>query len=144
MPDGRLLITDKSGYMQILDVNGKPLKKITGFPQVEDRAQGGLLDVALDPAFTTNKTIYWTYAEKYGSGNLMAVAKGQLNEEESKIENPVVIFRASPALKSSLHFGSRLLFDKDENLFVSTGERSILEGRNRRNGLTQDWVRFLR
>ena len=129
MPDGRLLITDKSGYMQILDVNGKPVKKITGFPQVEDRAQGGLLDVALDPAFTTNKTIYWTYAEQYGSGNLMAVAKGQLNEEESKIENPVVIFRASPALKSSLHFGSRLLFDKDENLFVSTGERSILEGR---------------
>jgi glucose/arabinose dehydrogenase len=45
------------------------------------------------------------------------------------IENPVVIFRATPALNSSLHFGSRLVFDKDENLFVSTGERSILEGR---------------
>ena len=129
MPNGRLLITEKSGFMQIHDADGKFIKKITGFPQVEDRAQGGLLDVALDPAFTTNKTIYWTFAEKNENGNLMAVAKGQLNEAASKIENPVVIFRATPALKSSLHFGSRLLFDKDENLFVSTGERSILEGR---------------
>ncbi len=129
MPDGRLLITEKSGYMQIYDANGKLVKKINGFPEVVDRGQGGMLDVALDPGFAKNKTIYWSYSEKYGNGNLMAVAKGQLNEAESKIQNPVVIFRATPALNGGLHFGSRLLFDKNENLFVSTGERSILEGR---------------
>jgi len=129
MPDGRLLITEKSGYMQIHDANGNLVKKITGFPAVDDGGQGGMLDVALDPNFTSNKLIYWSYSEKYGSGNLMAVAKGFLNESAGKVENPTVIFRATPALKSSLHFGSRLIFDKDGNLFVSTGERSILEGR---------------
>ena len=129
MPDGRLLITDKSGYMQIYDANGKLVKKITGFPEVVDMGQIGLLDVAFDPGFAKNKTIYWSYAEKNGSSNQMAVAKGQLDEAASKVQNPVVIFRASPALNSSLHMGSRLVFDKDGNLFVSTGERSILEGR---------------
>ncbi len=129
LPDGRLLITSKNGYMQIHDANGVLVKKITGFPKVEDRGQGGMLDVALDPSFAKNKTIYWSFSEKYGNGNLMAVAKGQLNEAASGIDNPVVIFRATPALNSSLHFGSRLIFDKDGNLFVSTGERSILEGR---------------
>ncbi|HLF45934.1 MAG TPA: PQQ-dependent sugar dehydrogenase [Chitinophagaceae bacterium] len=129
MPDGRLLITDKSGFMQIHNANGILVKKITGFPAVDDRGQGGLLDVALDPAFTKNKIIYWSFSEKYGKGNLMSVAKGQLNEAAAKIENPVVIFRATPALNSTAHFGSRLIFDKDGNLFVSTGERSILEGR---------------
>lgn len=129
MPDGRLLITEKKGSMQILDANGKLVKKITGFPEVDAGGQGGMLDVALDPAFTKNKIIYWSFSEKNGAGNLMAVAKGQLNEATSKIDNPVVIFRATPALNSSLHFGSRLVFDKSENLFVSTGERSILEGR---------------
>ena len=129
MVDGRLLITDKTGFMQIYTSSGVLVKKITGFPEVDSKGQGGLLDVALDPAFPKNKTIYWSFSEKYGKGNLMAVAKGQLNETAGLIDNPVVIFRATPALNSAAHFGSRLLFDKDGYLFVSTGERSNLEGR---------------
>ena len=129
LPDGRLLITEKRGSMQIFDANGILVKKITGFPEVNSSNQGGMLDVALDPNFNKNKMIYWSYAEKNDDGNLMAVAKGELNEAQSKINNPVVIFRATPALKSTLHYGSRLVFDKDGNLFVSTGERSIPEGR---------------
>jgi glucose/arabinose dehydrogenase len=129
MPDGRLLVTDKSGFMQIRGADGKLLKKITGFPAVEYKAQGGMLDVALDPDFRKNKTIYWSFSEKYGVGNLTAVAKGQISPDETKILNPTVIFRATPALKSSLHFGSRLVFDKNGYLFVSSGERSNLEGR---------------
>ena len=129
LPDGRLLITEKRGTMQIHDANGAIVKKITGFPEVDFSGQGGMLDVALDPNFSKNKMIYWSYSETYGNGNLMAVAKGELNEAEAKVENPAVIFRATPALQSSMHYGSRLVFDKDGNLFVSTGERSIMEGR---------------
>ena len=129
LPDGRLLITLKSGYIQIHVANGTMLKKITGLPTVDDSGQGGLLDVALDPNFASNKTIYWSYSEKYGVGNLMAVAKGQLNETTDRVDNATVIFRATPALNSSLHYGSRLVFDKDGHLYVSTGERFILEGR---------------
>lgn len=129
MPDGRLMITEKTGFMQIVDTRGNIIKKITGFPEVDSRGQGGMLDVAFDPNFSSNKTIYWSFSEKSGNGNLMAVGKGQLNETAGTVDNPKVIFRATPALNSTLHFGSRLVFDKDGNLFVSTGERSILEGR---------------
>lgn len=129
MPDGRLLITEKSGYFLLFSAEGQLLKKITGVPKVEDGGQGGLLDVALDPDFQNNKTLYWSFSEKNGVGNLTAVGKGQLSADESTITNPVVIFRATPALSSEYHFGSRLAFDKDGNLFVSAGERSIPEGR---------------
>ncbi len=129
MPDGRLLINDKTGYMQIHDSSGALVKKITGLPKVDDAGQGGLLDVALDPDFTSNKIIYWSFSEKRDSNNLMAVGKGRLNEKKGIVEKPIVIFRATPAMKGNYHFGSRLIFDKDGNLFVSTGERSILEGR---------------
>jgi len=129
MPDGRLLITIKAGYMEIHDASGALVKKIDGFPKVEDAGQGGLLDVALDPGFANNKIIYWSFSEKNGVGNLTAVAKGKLNEAAGTIDQPTVIFRATPALNSNLHFGSRLIFDKDGNLFVSAGERSIPEGR---------------
>jgi glucose/arabinose dehydrogenase len=129
LPDGRLMITDKSGFISIYSADGKLEKKVEGLPKVEFNGQGGLLDVALDPDFATNKIIYWSFAEKVGDGNLTSVGKGKLSADETKIENPAVIFRATPALKSEYHFGSRLLFDKEGYLFVSTGERSILDGR---------------
>lgn len=129
LPDGRILMTEKKGFLMIHNANGDFVKKITGLPAVEDGGQGGLLDVALDPDFSKNKMIYWSFSEKQGDGNLMAVAKGQLDETAGTVKNIIVIFRATPALNSRLHFGSRLLFDKNEYLFVSTGERSILDGR---------------
>jgi glucose/arabinose dehydrogenase len=129
IPGGNFLVTDKSGFMQLFDGNGTLIKKITGLPAVDASGQGGLLDVAPDPDFNSNKIIYWSFSEKTGTVNLMAVAKGVLNEANGTVDNPVVIFRATPALKSNAHYGSRIVFDKDGNMFVSTGERSILEGR---------------
>jgi len=136
LPDGRLLLSDRSGFMSIYTTTGTMIKKITGLPEVVFKGQGGLLDIALDPDFSTNKIIYWSFSEKYGDGNLTAVAKGKLSADESRIENPVVIFEAKPALNSEYHFGSRLLFNKEGYLFVSTGERSILEGRPQAQLLT--------
>lgn len=129
MPDGRLMVTIKSGYMEIHDANGTLVKKITGFPDVLFAGQGGLLDVAFDPNFASNKIMYWSYAEKAQDGSLTAVAKGNLNEAAGKVENASVIFRATPATNSTLQYGSRLIFDKDGNLFVSVGEKSIPSAR---------------
>jgi glucose/arabinose dehydrogenase len=144
LPDGRFLVTDKTGFMQIFAANGSLLKKITGFPAVDHGGQGGLLDVVPDPAFAQNKTIYWSYSEEYGKGNLMAVAKGQLSADETSIKNPVVIFRATPELRSKAHYGSRMLFDKTGNLFVSTGERSNLEGRKQSQWLNSGLGKIFR
>ncbi len=129
MPDGRLMVTIKSGCMEIHDVNGKLVKKITGLPDVVFAGQGGLLDVTFDPNFTNNKIMYWSYSEKYQQGSLTAVAKGRLNEAAGKVENVSVIFRATPATNSNIQFGSRLVFDKNGNLFVSVGEKFIPEAR---------------
>jgi glucose/arabinose dehydrogenase len=129
MPDGRLMVTIKSGYMEIHDANGKLVKKITGLPDVVYAGQGGLLDVAFDPNFSSNKMMYWSYSEQYQGGSLTAVAKGKLNEAAGKVENVSVIFRATPATSGNLQFGSRLVFDKDGNLFVSVGEKFSPENR---------------
>lgn len=129
MPDGRLMVTLKSGTMEIHDKDGALVKKITGLPEVVYSGQGGLLDVAFDPKFTSNKIIYWSYAEKYEAGTVTAVAKGKLNEAEGKVDNPTVIFRATPATKSTLQYGSRLVFDRNGDLFVSIGEKFAPENR---------------
>ena len=129
MPDGRLMVTLKSGTMQIHDKNGGLVKKITGLPEVVYAGQGGLLDVAFDPQFGSNKILYWSYAEKADGGTLTAVAKGKLDEAAGKVDNVTVIFRATPATRGNLQFGSRLVFDKKGNLFVSLGEKFAPENR---------------
>lgn len=135
LPDGRLLITDKTGFMQIFQTDGSLVSKVTGFPIVDSHGQGGLLDVALDPNFETNRMVYWTFSEPYETGNLTSVAKGVLAKDEKTIENSEVIFRATPAYDGVLHYGSRLVFDKDGYLFVSTGERSDIETRSQAQDL---------
>ncbi|MBP6377895.1 MAG: PQQ-dependent sugar dehydrogenase [Kaistella sp.] len=129
LPDGRFLITSKTGYLNIVSSDGKATSKVEGLPKVDDKGQGGLLDVALDPDFANNKMIFWSFSEPVSGGNHTAVAKGKLSADERKIENPTVIFRATPTYDGDKHYGSRLEFDKDGYLFVSTGERSDRETR---------------
>src|SRR5690606_32464387 len=91
--------------------------------------QGGLLGLCLDPDFKNNRMIYWVFAETVGGGNITSVAKGKLSQDDKKVEGATVIFRTTPANPSNLHYGGRILFDKNGNLMISTGERSVLETR---------------
>jgi glucose/arabinose dehydrogenase len=129
MPDGRFLITEKEGTMRIATATGNLSEPITGLPSVNSRGQGGLLGLTLDPSFSNNRMVYWVFSENVQGGNLTAVAKGKLSADEKRIENASVIYRATPAHNSNLHFGGRILFDNKDNLVVSTGERSDLETR---------------
>jgi len=129
LPDGRFLITEKKGDMVIATADGKLSGPISGIPAVNASGQGGLLGLTLDPAFKTNRMIYWVFSNKKPEGNLTAVAKGKLSADEKSIEGATIIYEAGPAHNSSLHYGGRILFDKHGYLVVSTGERSDLETR---------------
>lgn len=130
LPGGRLVITEKNGTLRLATTSGQVSDKITGFPEVDNRRQGGLLDVAPAPDFATSRMLYFTFAELTPQGSLTAVGKGRLANDEKTIENFQVIYRAIPYFDNSMHFGSRLVFDKKGNLFVSTGERSDLATRS--------------
>ena len=144
LPDGRLLITEKGGTMRIATTAGKLSGPITGLPPVDDDGQGGLLSVTIDPAFATNRMVYWTYSGIVGDANLTAVAKGKLAADEKTIENATVIYQATPAYKGSLHYGSRILFDKTGNLIFSTGERSEKETRPQAQFLNSSLGKIIR
>ena len=91
---------------------------------MEDAGQGGLLDVTLAPDFAKSRLVYWAYSEPQSKGVLLAIAKGKLAANETTIENQTIIYRATPAHTGKLQYGSRIVFDKNGDLFVSTGERS--------------------
>lgn len=125
LPDGRWLVTERLGRLRIVSANGHISDPIQGLPLVDNRGQGGLLDVVIQPDFEQTRQIWWSYAEPREQGkNATAVATGFLTKDESRLTDVRVIFQQNPAWKSTLHFGSRLVFDQEGMLFVTTGERS--------------------
>lgn len=131
LPTGELLVTEKPGRLRIVAKDGKLSPAVTGLPAVDNRDQGGLLGLAIDPQYASNNLIYWSYAEPQPDGsNNTAVARGKLVLGDApKVEQVQVIFHQAPTLKSTLHYGSRLVFDRSGNLFITLGERSVIEGR---------------
>jgi aldose sugar dehydrogenase len=119
--DGSMLITERPGRLRRIDSSGRLSGPLAGVPEVVWRGQGGLLDVALDPGFAQNGTVYLSYAEAGEGGAGTAVGRGRLVGE--RVEDFQVIFRQQPKVSGSNHWGSRLVFAPDGSLFVTLGER---------------------
>jgi glucose/arabinose dehydrogenase len=121
LPDQSILVTERPGRMRIVDARGNLSPALKGVPKVAAVGQGGLLDVALAPDFAQSHRIYFSYAEPREVGNGTSVARAKLGKDGlTQLE---VIFRQTPAVESSAHFGSRLVFARDGSLFVTLGER---------------------
>jgi glucose/arabinose dehydrogenase len=131
LPNGKMLVTERPGRLRIVTSDGTLSEPVSGLPEMAAVGQGGLLDVALDPAFDTNNTIYWCYSEPRADGvNNTAVARGRLVDESApRVDDVKTIYHQAPSLNSRLHFGCRLVFGRDGTLFIAQGDRSITEGR---------------
>ncbi len=128
LPDGRMLVTERPGRLRIVSADGRLGAPLGGLPRLAARGQGGLLDVALDPAFRENRTIYLSYSEpRDNNGMATAVARGVLNAADTALVGTTVIFQQQPAGNTTRHFGSRIVFGRDGALFVTTGDRGNME-----------------
>ena len=123
LPDGRMLVTERPGRLRLVDTDGKLSPALSGVPNVAARGQGGLLDVVLDPNFAQNRVVYLSFAEARAGGSGTSVAWARLNERGTALEGARVIFQQMPTISSSMHFGSRLVFDRAGALFVTVGDR---------------------
>ncbi|WP_114348032.1 PQQ-dependent sugar dehydrogenase [Paracoccus lutimaris] len=126
LPDGGLLITEREGTLRLYR-DGQLSAPITGLPAVDSDGQGGLLDVAVAPDFAQTRQIWFSFAEPRGDqgGNATAVGTGKLSEGASALTDVRVIFQQEPPHATPMHFGSRLVFDRDGQLYVTAGERSL-------------------
>jgi glucose/arabinose dehydrogenase len=122
---GDFLVTEKTGALRLVSASGQVGEPIAGVPKVDARGQGGLLDVALSPTFTTDRTIFWSFSEPREGGNATSVARGVLSADRKSLAEVRVIFRALPVYDGAGHFGSRLAFGpSDGMLYITLGERS--------------------
>ncbi|MEO5973252.1 MAG: PQQ-dependent sugar dehydrogenase [Sphingomicrobium sp.] len=121
LPDGSFLVSEKHGCMRRIAPDGGATPPLEGGPpDVLRKEDSGLLDIALDPDFAANRTIYLAFAQGNEDANRTAVWKARLDGD--RLVGGRVIFRANQPKKAPSHPGGRLLFLPDKTLLLTIGD----------------------
>lgn len=122
LPDGRMLVTERKGRLRIIGTDGRlQARPVGGVPAVVANGQGGLLDVQLHPRFIENRLVYLSWTGEGPGGYGTEIGRGEFRD--GALHNLEVLFRLFPKSHKSWHFGSRLVFDRNGNLFITLGDR---------------------
>ena len=145
LPEGGYLVTERPGRLRHVATDGTLSDPISGVPEVVAQDQGGLLDVALAPDFAESRRVYLSYAKPVGDGlSATAAAYGTLNEDMTALEDVPDIFVQSPGSTVDKHFGSRVVFDGDGHVYITTGEHSSPEYRVYAQDLDKTYGKVIR
>jgi aldose sugar dehydrogenase len=131
LPDNRVFITELRGTLRVVE-NGKlNPRPIEGTPKVRAKGQGGLMEVALHPGYSTNRWVYLAYTDPGSNadtsdGGMTAVVRGRIQnnrwtDEQTIFRAPLWTYRST-----GVHFGCRLVFDRGY-LFFPVGERGHMQ-----------------
>ena len=126
LPDGRRLVTERSGALRVIDADGSLLPEpVQGTPQVIELGQGGMLDVAIPPDYATDGWIYLAFADPLPGEEkraMLKIMRGRIRDQSWTDEE--VVFQAAPEFytPAGQHFGTRMVFDGGYLYFI-VGER---------------------
>ncbi len=126
LPDGRMLVTEKAGRLQLVDAKGQKTE-ISGVPEVDYGGQGGFGDVVLAPDFATSKMVYLSWVEAGDNdtrGAVVGRARLELAGQKPSLKNLNIIWKQNPKVIGRGHFSHRIAFSPDgKYLFIGSGER---------------------
>jgi aldose sugar dehydrogenase len=125
LPDGGLLVTERGGRLRLVRDGRLDPQPVRGAPAVHAQGQGGLMDVALHPAFARNRLVYLTYSKPHDRGATTALGRGRLEAGSLVDFHDVFVARAHG--RTSRHFGSRIAFDREGMVYITIGDRGQMD-----------------
>jgi glucose/arabinose dehydrogenase len=148
LPGGDLLVTERPGRLRVIRGGKLDPTPIAGLPEIWSNPGqlGGLLDVALHPQFAQNHLIYFAYSKQDPDPAqcpdhvrtcraTLAVGRARWDggASLSDVKDLIVTkgYAGGPGGDkgsvgpASGSFGSRLAFDKDGFLYITSGDRNV-------------------
>jgi glucose/arabinose dehydrogenase len=119
LPDGRLLISERPGRLNLLEDGG--VLPVSGLPQIDAGGQGGLLDVVLHPEYRENGWIYLAYSAGRGRSRGTRISRARLQGRQ--LVDVEELFAMENGSSAGVHFGSRMVFLPDRTLLFTIGDR---------------------
>ncbi len=125
LPDGRILIAERPGRLRVWQDGELKEQAIAGLPEIWAHGQGGLLDVVMHPDYEENAWLYFVYAAPGSEGGNTAIGRGRLQGDQ--LIDFEQLFHGQPLTSSTHHFGSRIVFDEQNYLYTTIGDRGEME-----------------
>jgi len=120
LPDGSMLVSERAGRLRVIENGQLRPAQVEGVPAVYASGQGGLLELLPHPAFETNRWLYLSYAQGTRRQNALRVARARFDGE--RLADLQVLFTATPAKDTPVHFGGRMAWLPDGSLLVTGGD----------------------
>ena len=120
LPNGDYLVALRIGEVRRISAQGDIGEPLTGLPDAYVASQGGYFDIMLDPDFSTNQTIYLSFAHGNAAANGTRIVKGTLNN--MAVENVQTLFTVSPLKDTAAHYGGKMIFLQDGTIMMTTGD----------------------
>ncbi len=117
------LVTESSGELLLVNTSNGDYERFSNVPTVDDTGQGGLLDVEVHPDYPENEWVYITYSDEDEGGLATHLGRAEMDLETVELTNFETLYVAEPFQEGGQHFGSRIVFDDDDYLFFTSGDR---------------------
>ncbi len=152
LPDGGMLVTERSGNLCHVSMDGTVSDPIAGVPDVYNEpipdggaTQAGLLDVKAGPDFEDERWIYLTFSKPVENDmSVTAVVRGRLSADATELTEVEEIWAQHPPSPTPMHYGSRIVFDDEGHAFITTGEHSSLTERDFSQHLETTYGKIIR
>lgn len=119
--DRELIFTERQGNIRILDLESLEITTLRGTVEVDAEGQGGMLDVATGPDYTTRDWLYFTYSKSTVSGAVTTLARARRRGNQLSDWQELLV--TDSATSGYRHFGSRIAFDQQGHVFFGVGDR---------------------
>jgi glucose/arabinose dehydrogenase len=121
LPDGWFLVAEKQGRLLLVRPDGEGVP-ISCAPDVLTEGHGGFIDLAVDPNYAVNDTIYLSYLVGTADSSTIRVMKAKLDDQNEALTDQQILFESTPGAKPE-QLGGRIALTPDGYLFLSLGDR---------------------
>lgn len=119
----QLLFSERAGRLLLLDLNDLTITRLRGLPSIAVVGQGGMLDVAVGPNYTSQGWIYFTYSKPFESSAVTTLARARL--KKNRLVDWQELLVTDSVSDTGRHFGSRIAFDDQGHVFFGIGDRGL-------------------
>lgn len=117
----QIIFSERNGKLKLFSPKNKTIVEVKNPPAVVADGQGGLMDIVRHPKFSTNAWLYFTYSVKTPQGPTTQLSRAKL--KGTQLTDQQILFTAKTNSDKDIHFGSRLVFDRQGFLYLTVGDR---------------------
>lgn len=127
-PSGVVYIVERSGSFfayKPTDNSTKLVHKFKVLPDTKQAFGNGLLGMTIDPDFAANKFVYFFYSPDSLPTHQNISRFKMITDDSIDLASEKVIIQVPIDPEVSAHTGGSLAWDKNKNLFISTGDNTV-------------------